>query len=255
MFWKLNFSSCCFSLNFWQIPESPNWLLSRDRPKDAVMSLQWLRGCVSAEYVNEEFTKLRNHSVVANTCGPCTKQLIECPHPRPTFFEKLKELKRKRTLKPFILTLFLNFFLEFSLCVIWRSYIIQVLKAFGMPFDNIGYLATILSFVNIAGSCCFLFSVKMVGKRRLYLISTIAVVLCSIGLSKQLNKLIHKNLKSFNSFPFFSSSLLWQVHLVSSSFHRIGPHFKIPPIQQFQISIWFAKLSAITGTWHWFWWL
>lgn len=170
-------------LCFWQIPESPNWLLSRERPRDAVRSLQWLRGCVSAAYVNDEFTKLQNHSIVANTCGPCTKQLIECPHPRPTFFEKLKEIKRKRTLKPFILTLFLNFFLEFSLSVIWRSYIIQVLKAFGMPGDAT-YLATILSSVNIAGSCCFLFSVKMVGKRRLYLGSTIIVVLCSIGLSK-----------------------------------------------------------------------
>lgn len=138
-----------------------------------------MRGCISAECVDDEFTKLQNDSIAE----------ITSDHPR-TLLENIKALKRKRTLKPFILTVFSNFFLEFSLCVIWRPYAIQVLKAFGMPI-NVNYLTTMLSAVNIAGSCCFFFSVNAISKRRMYLKSTAVVVLCSIALSK-------KVLKKFN---------------------------------------------------------
>lgn len=128
-----------------------------------------MRGCVSPEYVSDEFTRLQNHCIVATTY--------------PAFFDEIEKLKRKRTLKPLLLAIFLNFFLEFSLCVIWRSYLIQIVKAFGIPL-NANHMTAILSAISMFSCCCFLFSVKTIGKRRLCVHSTVVAVLCSIALSK-----------------------------------------------------------------------
>lgn len=37
------------------MPESPHWLLSKNRPDDARKSLAWLRGWVPVERIEEEF--------------------------------------------------------------------------------------------------------------------------------------------------------------------------------------------------------
>lgn len=130
--------------------------------------MQWLRGWVSPDAVRDELARLEGHrALTANV----------------TFYEKFSELRRQRTLKPFILAIILNFLLEFSGAMVWRAYIIQVLKAYGMPWDA-NFIATILSSVALAGSCCVMLTVKTFGKRRLYLSSTCVVVVCAIGLSK-----------------------------------------------------------------------
>lgn len=41
-----------------QTPESPIWLLSRNRPDEAKKSLAYLRGCVSTADVEDEFSEL-----------------------------------------------------------------------------------------------------------------------------------------------------------------------------------------------------
>lgn len=43
---------------FTQTPESPVWLLSRNRPEEAKKSLAYLRGCVSTADVEDEFSEL-----------------------------------------------------------------------------------------------------------------------------------------------------------------------------------------------------
>lgn len=127
-----------------------------------------LRGWVSADTVRDELARLESHSALTTNT---------------TFLDKFRELRRHRTLKPFILAITLNFLLEFSGAMVWRAYIIQVLKAYGMPWDA-NFITTILSSVSIAGSCCVMLTVKTFGKRRLYLSSTIVVVFCAIGLSE-----------------------------------------------------------------------
>lgn len=77
----------------------------------------------------------------------------------------------------------LNVLLEFSGAICWRPYIIQVIKAYGIPM-NVHTVVMILGLTSIAGGICFLLCVKLMGKRRLYLSSTAIVVLCCFGLGE-----------------------------------------------------------------------
>lgn len=159
-------------------------MLSKDRPKDAQRSLQWLRGWVrDPELVQDEFTKLQNHNILSTACVPCAQQSIKCHHPKASVLDKIRELGRKRNMKPFILVICLNFLLEFAGAIVWRPYLIQVIRAFGVPMD-VNNAAMILSLTSIVGSCFFLLTIKTFGKRILYIGSTAICVLCAVGLSK-----------------------------------------------------------------------
>lgn len=98
-----------------QVPETPQWLLSKDRINEAEKSLQWLRGWVPKEAIAHEFYELQRHSERSKSCKSCIKQHLQCIHPQPTLIEKLGELTRKRTLKPFfiILALFCKYLEQF----------------------------------------------------------------------------------------------------------------------------------------------
>lgn len=164
------------------MPESPSWLLSKNRTDDAQKSLQWLRGWVSPQKIHNEFTELQNYSRLSSACIACVKQSIKCEHPKLTFLDKINEIKRKRTLKPIILVFALHFFYEFCGIIVWQPYIIQVLKAFGTPIN--ANLATVISAaLGISASIFLLSTVKTLGRRKLYLTSTFLVMLCSFGLS------------------------------------------------------------------------
>lgn len=154
----------------------------KDRPNDAEKSLQWLRGWTSSQTINKEFSELQNYSHASNSCLACSKQSLKCEHPRATFFDKIKELKRKRTLKPMILVFCLYFILEFCIVTVWQPYIIQVLKAFGTPIN--ANVATVIS-ASLGITACFVLisTVKKLGRRRLYLTSSFIVTMCTFGLS------------------------------------------------------------------------
>lgn len=113
-------------------------------------------------------------------------------------------------MKPFILVMALNVLLEFSGAICWRPYIIQVIKAYGVPLD-VHTAAMILSSTSIAGGLCFLLCVKLFGKRRLYLTSTAIVVLCCISLGEnclQNSSVDRQKIKNFIHF-FAGSRHLW----------------------------------------------
>lgn len=176
------FPICCFCCIYF-VPESPHWLLSKDRPNDAEKSLQWLRGWVSPSAIHNEFTELQAFSRVANACTDCSKRSVKCIHPTPSFWTKIKEIRRKRNAKPFALCFGLYFLYQFSLVTVWQPYIIQVLKALGTPLD-----ANLVTLVNASfgtiGSILLMMFIQKIGRRKIYLTSIMIVTLCSFGLGR-----------------------------------------------------------------------
>lgn len=51
-----------------QLPETPIWLLSKERYNEALKNLQWLRGWVSPEAVEPELSQLKEISEASNAC-------------------------------------------------------------------------------------------------------------------------------------------------------------------------------------------
>lgn len=158
--------------------------MSKGRFNDALKSLQWLRGWVCPETVHDEFISLQNFTSTSNACAVCSKQSLVCNHARPTLLDKIKELTRKQSLKPCLLIFCLQFFNQFCGFTVWQPYIIQVLNALGTPF-NPNTVTVIGSSLGILASIFLFSTVKIFGKRKIYLSSTAIVSICCFGLSKQ----------------------------------------------------------------------
>lgn len=167
---------------YFQVPETPSWLLSKGRVADAQKSLQWLRGWVSAPTVHKEFDELQNYAIASNACAACAKQSIECKHAKPTILDKIKELKRRRNVRPIILMFLLQFFGIFNGSYVWDPYIVQVVNALGMPLKP-SYATVMTSGMGVVGSLFLGLTVKKLGRRPIYLTASAMLALCCIGLS------------------------------------------------------------------------
>lgn len=166
-----------------QIPETPLWLLSKDRKEDALKSLQWLRGWVSSKAVEKEFAEIVRYNEYSKACPECVKSAQKCPHPPPTVVQKLKELIRKRTLKPFFVLLIVFFISQFSGMQAMRPYIILILTAYGTPISP-NWATVSLGVTGIVGTITCVLTVKLIGKRKLFLISLVEVILAGSALSE-----------------------------------------------------------------------
>lgn len=163
------------------MPETPIWLLSKDRTDRALKSLQWLRGCVSTDTVIDEYKNLQQYSERSRACNRCAKQAIRCDHTE-SILNKIQQLKRKRIIKPLILALILQFFLQFSAIMAWRPYIIQILNAYAIRW-NASYTAVVMSSMGLVAKVCSMSLTKIMGKRKLYLAASALTYLSCFGLS------------------------------------------------------------------------
>lgn len=149
---------------------------------DAQKSLQWVRGWVTPQTVHKEFDELHNYTIASNACSKCAKQSIKCLHARPTILDKIKELKRRRNVRPMILMFLLQFFGIFNCSYVWDAYIVQVVNAFGTPLKP-SYATVMTSGMGVVGSLFLGLTVKKLGRRPIYLTTTMVLALCSFGLS------------------------------------------------------------------------
>lgn len=53
----------------------------------------------------------------------------------PSFFENIAEFKQKRTLQPFIITIFLYLIVEFTGVLAMSPYIVQIFSAYNSPIE------------------------------------------------------------------------------------------------------------------------
>lgn len=161
-----------------QVPETPLWLMSKNRTADAEKSLQWLRGWVSKAAVSDELRSLQRYSERYKYCAACIKQNQKCEHPPPTMMEKLSELKRQQTLRPLFIVLSLFVIASFSGPLAMSPFMVQVFKAYDSPIAPDRAVA-ILSVVDILATISFLCLIRFTGKRYLYLTMLTIVFLCS----------------------------------------------------------------------------
>lgn len=157
------------------------WLLSKNRDDEALKSLQWLRGWVSPKAVHQEFTEIKCYSEYSSKCTKCYKSELKCNHPQPTFLERVKELYRKRIIKPFILIIILFFFGQFCGASAMRPYLVQIFQAYEVPIDP-QYGTVIFGLIATLANIFMMTIVRFTGKRKLLLFSMIGTAFSTIAL-------------------------------------------------------------------------
>ncbi|CAH1394917.1 unnamed protein product [Nezara viridula] len=181
-----------------QVPETPVWLMSRGRLKEAENALCWLRGWVTPEHVKKEFdeltryterTKLRKIKGVVNpaftgdddTVGQQTEKEFE----ELTMKEKIKDFLRPSMLKPLGLIVGFFVFANFTGITATRPYMVLIARDYNMPLE--AYKATVVfGTVGFAGSVSCMLTVAKFKKRPIALFSmlvagTAASSLCFIS--------------------------------------------------------------------------
>lgn len=161
-----------------KVPETPLWLLSKNRIEEAEKSLCWLRGWVTKDKIIEEFQSLQRYNERSKSCTDCIKQNQKCPHPSPTIVAKMKELKRKQSLKPFAIVMSLFIIAQFSGILSMGPFIVQIYKAYDSPIAP-DRTAAFQSFANNMGLILFICLIRFTGKRKIYLTMLTGVFLSS----------------------------------------------------------------------------
>lgn len=169
-----------FTLIF-KVPESPIWLVSKNRLSAAQKSLQVLRGWVSSKSISLELDQLKHINEMSATCVDCEKFNIKCIHPPPTLFDICKDIIRKRTMKPLLLITILFLVMQFSGMFAMRPYIVPILNAHGIAFDA-NFTTVILGVLGILANIVNVFTIRFLGKRRIYLWSMIGNFISCFGL-------------------------------------------------------------------------
>ncbi|XP_052868649.1 facilitated trehalose transporter Tret1-like [Anopheles cruzii] len=166
------------------VPETPMWLLSKDRADDAQKSLQWLRGWVSPKAVEQEFQEMKRYSLNAAKCAACQKAdaATTCQHPPLTEWMKLKELMRKRNLRPFVLVMLFFVFGQLSGLTGMRPYLVQIFQAYGVPLDA-NWATVSTGLLGLMANIVCMVSIKFVGKRRLAITSMSVTALSCLCLA------------------------------------------------------------------------
>ncbi|XP_031635122.1 facilitated trehalose transporter Tret1-like isoform X2 [Contarinia nasturtii] len=179
------------------MPETPIWLISRNRQEDALKSLRWLRGWVDAKAVQNEFNDLQRSRVSAQICYQCEKENEICEHPPPTINDKIRDLFRRRILRPFILISCLFFFAAFCSISPYRPYMVQILYFYQSPMDP-NEVLTHLGYSGFIANVLLVLTIRAFGKRSIFLWTMAFIVLVLFGLGIYGFMYLTLNLTSFD---------------------------------------------------------
>lgn len=171
------------------MPETPIWLLSRNRQAEALESLQWLRGWVDSTTVQAELEELQRSRISAQMCYKCEKQQEICHHPLPKIGDKVRDLFRRRTLRPFSLIATLFILSVFAGITPFRPYIVQILYYYQSPIDP-NDAVSYMGYFGFAANVLLVCIIRSLGKRIIYLWSLAIVVLSLLALGIFSNEIL-----------------------------------------------------------------
>lgn len=200
--WRVTALVCCVvpvttAIAICFVPETPFWLMAKNRKEDALKSLMWLRGWVSdPKHVEKEFKEIQRYSEDSNRCVSCQKLETKCEHTSSSVKELAKELLRKRTLKPFTLVMTMFLFCQFSGLSAMRPYFVQIFQAYSVPIDA-SWATVIIGILGFAANISCTCLIKPLGKRKIALISMLGTCICITSLAVYTYKILPPGMNSF----------------------------------------------------------
>ena len=164
------------------VPESPYWLIIKNRPEDARKCIAWLRGWTTVEEIEPEYNEL-------------SKQISASVKEKPTFVEKLKMFTKKNFYWPFSVVAFAFFMSQFSGTTHLQIYAVKIFASLRYPIDEY-YTTVAIGVAEVVGcilSTCF---VHYTGKRVMNFFSLISCGLCFLtaGVYAYVNNVNHLEL-------------------------------------------------------------
>ncbi|XP_034835783.1 facilitated trehalose transporter Tret1-like [Maniola hyperantus] len=179
-------------------PETPVWLLAKNRDKEALQSLCKLRGWTTPDNVKAEFDELNAYSKNLLKCVICCNSYKEqktCEHESMNWFHRRIVTFRyvmlyKETLRPLSFLIMYFLFYVMSGLVPIRPNLINVCGALGMAQDgkHIAFMVTVFTFIT---TFAVIGLIKVLGKRKLaissILGSAVTCLLFSIYAKKNLD--------------------------------------------------------------------
>lgn len=215
------------------VPETPIWLLSKGRQKQALMSLCKLRGWASPENVKEEFDDLVQYSESMSHCIICIKTSTNdgikvCDHATKSILKSIifkirYVLLAKETLRPFGLVMAYFFFHTLSGVAAIRPNMVNFCKALGMAYDP-KTLVVIAGAVSIFMAIISAAVVKIIGKRKLIIGSMLATTLSSYAISIYSKYYLNEDVFSYeiNTFPHGTNVVPVILFMLLMSFTCLG---------------------------------
>lgn len=152
------------------VPESPSWLISKDRTEDGIKAFRWLRGY--SDEASKELTGLLEQN-----------QKRKLSNAKLTIKEKLDKLKQPEVYKPLVIMIIFFMTAQFSGVNAVAFYSVQILKStLGEGLNE--YLAMIvIDIVRVVMSVVACILLRHYGRRPLAFVSGITTVLSLFSLA------------------------------------------------------------------------